>query len=89
MAAMSSSIRVLAFAGARDVVGSPEVDFDLPSGRAELTAGELMTLFCARYPGLLPYQRAIRLAVNGAYARPTDAVRAGDEVALIPPVAGG
>lgn len=86
---MSSSIRVLTFAGARDIVGSPEVDFDLPAGRGQVTTSELMALVCARYPGLVPYQRAIRVAVNGAYAGPADEVRPGDEVALIPPVAGG
>ena len=37
-----------------------------------------------------PSRRAsIRVAVNGTYAAPEDPVAYGDEVALIPPVAGG
>jgi molybdopterin converting factor small subunit len=31
----------------------------------------------------------LRVAINGAYVTLDDAVRAGDEVAVIPPVAGG
>src|SRR3546814_1393436 len=34
-------------------------------------------------------RRAIRVAVNQAYAQPGDPVRAGDEVAIFPPVTGG
>jgi molybdopterin synthase sulfur carrier subunit len=33
--------------------------------------------------------RAVRVAVNHAMAKPGDAVRDGDEVALFPPVTGG
>lgn len=83
---VASSVRVLAFAGARDVVGAPEIEMDL--GRAA-TAGELFDEVLARYPGLVPYRGCLRIAVNGAYASLEDPVRAGDEIALIPPVAGG
>jgi molybdopterin synthase catalytic subunit/molybdopterin synthase sulfur carrier subunit len=83
---MSASIRLLAFAGARDVVGAAEVAFELD---APCTAAELLDRLCARFPGLAPHRRALRLAVNGTYAAWTDEVRAGDEVAIIPPVAGG
>jgi len=48
-----------------------------------------MTLLLSRYPALAPHRRSIRIAVNGTYAFATDPVRPGDEIALIPPVAGG
>ncbi len=83
---MDPAVRVLAFAGARDVLGAGELDFQLPG---PCTAAELLDEVCARYPGLVPYRRSIRVAVNGSYAAPGDPVRGGDEVALIPPVAGG
>jgi molybdopterin synthase catalytic subunit/molybdopterin synthase sulfur carrier subunit len=83
---MHAAVRVLAFAGARDVLGAGELTFPLTG---PCTAAELLDQVCARHPGLTPYRRSIRVAVNGAYAAPGDAVRAGDEVALIPPVAGG
>ncbi|MBL8744002.1 MAG: MoaD/ThiS family protein [Myxococcales bacterium] len=82
----TSPLRLLAFAGVRDVIGSAEatVDVELPC-----TAGELWPRLVARYPDLAPYAGSIRLAVNGTYATPSDRVGHGDEVALIPPVSGG
>jgi len=83
---VDGTIRLLTFAGARDVVGAPEVTLTIPEGS---DAAAVLSLACARYPGLLPFRRALRVAVNGTYASASDPVRAGDEVALIPPVAGG
>lgn len=83
---MSSTIKLLAFAGARDVLGAGELD--LPLG-APCTAADLLDDLCARYPALVPHRRSVRLAVNGTYAQASDPVRPGDEVAVIPPVAGG
>jgi molybdopterin converting factor subunit 1 len=80
------TIRVLAFAGARDVVGSAEVVMPLET---DVSVSDLWGRILARYPDLSAYRRAIRLAVNGTYAAPDDVVRPGDEVAIIPPVAGG
>lgn len=79
-------MRVLAFAAVRDIIGSPEVEVPLD---APCTAEEAMTILLARFPGLAPHRRSLRMAVNGTYAFATDPVRPGDEVALIPPVAGG
>jgi molybdopterin synthase catalytic subunit/molybdopterin synthase sulfur carrier subunit len=83
---MQAAVRVLAFAGARDVLGAAELELPLP---APCTAAELLQSVCARYPALTPYRGSIRVAVNGVYAAPGDPVTSGDEVALIPPVAGG
>lgn len=83
---MAHVVRMLAFAGARDVIGAGEVE--LPLSRP-CTASELLQEVCARYPALEPYKGSIRVAVNGVYAMPGDPVTFGDEVALIPPVAGG
>jgi molybdopterin synthase sulfur carrier subunit len=83
---MSSTVRMLAFAGARDVVGAREIAWPLT---ASCTTSELLDALCDRFPGLAPYRSSLRVAVNGSYASPRDPVVAGDEVALIPPVAGG
>lgn len=83
---MNAEVRVLAFAGARDVLGDAEVALPLPG---PCTAAELLEYVCSRYPALVPYKGSLRVAVNGVYATPQDPVRSGDEVALIPPVAGG
>lgn len=80
------TLKLLAFAGARDLIGHAECSLELGAAR---TAAELWEPILARYPALAPYRNSIRLAINGTYARPHDPVQAGDEVALIPPVAGG
>ena len=84
--AKSEKVRVLAFAAARELVGAAETEIPL---RSACTAEELWPLLVDRFPALGPHRRAIRIAVNGTYAFASDPVRAGDEVALIPPVAGG
>jgi molybdopterin synthase sulfur carrier subunit len=80
------SIRVLFFAGARDAVGTDAIELTI---EAPLTARALLDRLCAEHGRLAPYARSLRIAVNGAYAAWSDEVRAGDEVAVIPPVAGG
>ena len=83
---MTARVKLLAFAGARDIVGQAELDFDLGDARE---ARAVMDRLCEAYPALVPHRRSLRLAVNGSYAADGDPVAAGDEVALIPPVAGG
>lgn len=80
------TVRLLAFAGARDVLGQGEIAFPVEEG---LTARGLLDAVCAAHPRLAPYAPAIRVAINGTYALWDEPVRPGDEVALIPPVAGG
>ncbi len=86
-----STIVVLAFAGARDVVGEPEITLPMANlgDGTQCKASEVMDAMIARYPDLAPKRRIIRLAVNGSYVDADAAVKGGDEVALIPPVAGG
>lgn len=79
-------IRMLAFAGARDVIGQAEVDLEVST---PCTVDELLGRLCQSYPALEPHRKSLRLAVNGAYAGPGQAIERGDEVALIPPVCGG
>ncbi len=83
---MSGSVRVLAFAGARDVIGAAEilVPLDQPE-----SARRFLDRICAQHPALGPHRGSIRLAVNCGFARWDDEVCPGDEVAIIPPVAGG
>jgi molybdopterin converting factor subunit 1 len=80
------TVKLLAFAAARDLLGAPEAT--LPLDR-ELGLGAFWSLLEARYPELAPHRASLRLAINGTYARDEDVVRGGDEVAVIPPVSGG
>jgi len=80
-----ATVRVLAFAGARDIVGA---EIDLALDRLA-TASDVLDALCARFPALVPHKPHIRIAVNGSYVELDAPVADGDEVALIPPVAGG
>ncbi len=79
------SVTVLLFASYADALGAPSVSVDLPP---EATVADVLADI-ARRPGaqLLPARPLV--AVNQRYAATTTRVSAGDEIALIPPVAGG
>lgn len=82
----ATTVRLLAFAAARDLLGSPEVTLAL---EREVGLGTFWGLLEARYPDLARHRGSLRLAINGTYARDEDVIRGGDEVAVIPPVSGG
>lgn len=79
-------LRVLCFAAARDVVGEAELPWSLAPGA---TVATLRAALFARYPALAGHARSLRFAVNGEYAKDDRLLGEGDEVAVIPPVAGG
>ena len=83
---MAIAVRTLFFAAYRDLVGAAEVPVELPEGS---TVADLVTHLRLRgHPfASLPSEPAI--AVNRCYAGPGDTLGSGDEVAFIPPVAGG
>jgi molybdopterin converting factor subunit 1 len=80
------SVTVLAFAGARDAIGAGSLELSLTE---PTTARGLLDRLCREHLALAPYASSLRVAVNGAYAAWDDPIRDGDEVAIIPPVAGG
>lgn len=82
----NSSVHLLAFAATRDLVGAPELDVTI---EGSLTVDAFFGVLAARFPALEPHRKSVRLAINGTYASAGDVIHAGDEVALIPPVAGG
>lgn len=81
------TVRVLLFAAVRDLAGTGEMHLHVEGNATTVNA--VMDELVRRVPALGDYRRALRLAVNGEYARGDDPVRPGDEVAVIPPVAGG
>ena len=82
----AGEVRVLAFAGARDALGAGELRITLAE---PITARALLERVCREHPALAPFAAALRIAINGTYAAWDEPVRPGDEVAIIPPVAGG
>ena len=81
----SLPIRVLLFGHYRELAGAPELDVELPSGArvADLLA-RLRSV-----PELEALPECVAVAVNRSYADVSRPLRPDDEVALIPPVAGG
>jgi molybdopterin converting factor subunit 1 len=79
------SITVLLFASYADALGAGSLTVDLP---ANATVADLLADLRAR-PGAERLPPSPLVAINQRYASVTSAVRAGDEVAVIPPVAGG
>ncbi|RDD62413.1 molybdopterin converting factor subunit 1 [Ferruginivarius sediminum] len=83
-------MKVLYFAWLKTKTGVGEEELSPPAGVA--TVAQLLDWLEARSPGhgeALADRHAIRIAVNQEYARPGDPVKAGDEIALFPPVTGG
>jgi molybdopterin converting factor small subunit len=83
---VGAKILLVACGATRQILGAKTLEFPL---EAPSTVAELLDRLDRDYPALARHRRSIRLAVNGCYAQPGDPVSPGDEVALIPPVAGG
>ena len=79
------SIDVLLFASYADLFGAHSLAVDLPPGS---TVADLVAQIRSR-PGAERLPASPLVAVNQHYASPSSLIAAGDEVALIPPVAGG
>jgi molybdopterin converting factor subunit 1 len=79
------TITALFFASYADTFGRDRMEVEVPNGS---TVGDLMRqLQALDEEGRLPPSPLV--AVNERYARPDHVLRPGDEVAVIPPVAGG
>jgi molybdopterin synthase catalytic subunit len=78
-------LTVRLFAGLRERAGAGTLAVDVPDRG---TVADLLAALEGTPVGGMP-DRSFIVAVNREYAERTDPVRAGDEVALIPPVSGG
>jgi len=78
-------VKSLFFAVYRDLVGADELEFELPEGS---TVGALIEIVRTR-AGADRLPPSLVVAVNQDYAPIDTVLHDGDEVAFIPPVAGG
>ena len=83
---LDMKIKVLFFASCRDAVGHRSCDWDIEEG---YQVADLQRDLVAAYPQLAAVQKVLSIAVNSEYAGSHTVLKAGDEVALIPPVSGG
>jgi molybdopterin converting factor subunit 1 len=79
-------VKVRLFATLRQLAGWGSQPLDLPD---DATVSAALTELDRRYPQLTVTKRTIYVAVNQEYARGTQVLREGDELALFPPVSGG
>lgn len=79
-------IQLRLFALYRERAGLEEARLEVPEGS---TVAEALDLVRAAYPRLREMPARVLVAVNMDYVDPSQVLNAGDELALIPPVAGG
>lgn len=80
------TIRVLLFAAYRDLAGTDVVELPL---EAPSTVGAVLEQLRTTLPQARALPPRPLVAVNQVHARLHTPVRAGDEVAVLPPLAGG
>ncbi|KAL8590819.1 hypothetical protein ACOMHN_064157 [Nucella lapillus] len=82
-------VRLLFFAKSRELVGQKEAEVELLSRTtSQAVLEDLLTI----YPGLRPISENVVLSLNEEYLEIGDqqvTLRAGDELAVIPPISGG
>jgi len=80
-------VTVRLFARLRDMAGGAgELVRDVPG---PATVQTVWNGLVAEMPALMVYEKTMSVAVNAEYARMAAPVNDGDEVAFLPPVAGG
>lgn len=80
------TVRLLFFAVLRDITGTDQRELALSEGT---TAQDVWQALRNQYAKLTDYTQPPMIAVNESYAAPETILRDGDELAFIPPVAGG
>jgi len=81
---MKAKVRL--FARLADLAGARETELELGEG---LSVAEAFDALCRRFPEMADLAGSLMYAVNAEYVSPDHPLRAGDELALIPPVSGG
>ena len=79
------SLKVALFGITREIVGTSVIELPAPT---PTTVGELLAEMRRQYPALGDLH-SCAVAVNNEYADNDQALHTTDEIALIPPVAGG
>jgi MoaE-MoaD fusion protein len=80
-------VRVIYFAAARELAGCASEE--LRPTAEPLTLREFVSWLGEQKPRLAPYLSRMRCALNGDFADMSARVKSGDEIVVMPPVAGG
>jgi molybdopterin synthase catalytic subunit len=79
-------VRVLLFGVLKDIFQRSEDALELSAGA---TARDLLEHYQKLVPAKANFFYSVAVAINRQYASPTESLRDGDEIALLPPVSGG
>jgi molybdopterin synthase sulfur carrier subunit len=79
-------VTVKLFAAARDLVGTPEVTFEVADAA---TVADLRDLLAEEYPAAAALVSRAMFAIDARYASDDDKLAGAKEIACIPPVSGG
>ena len=79
-------IHVRLFASQRETLGRSSISADVPEGS---TAASALSSLAKEYPDLAAGSGSLAFAVNREHASPDTPLKEGDDLALLPPVAGG
>jgi molybdopterin converting factor subunit 1 len=80
------TLRVLLFGPVRAQVGVEDCRISCAN---RISTDDLWVQLIVLFPALAPLRSTVRLARNGEFLCGDEPLRAGDEIALIPPVSGG
>lgn len=79
-------VNVKFFAAPREALGTGEMTLSIP---ASATVQDLLNILVERHPSLREYMASLSVAVNRTYVSEETNLQDGDEVACLPPMAGG
>lgn len=81
-----TTVSVRLFAGLHQLIGERELQMSLPDGA---TVDQLRNTLGQQYPVVQALLPTLVCAIDEEYVDPSQVLRDGDHVALIPPVSGG
>ena len=79
-------VKVLFFGRLKELTGHAEDSFEFADGT---TIEQLFAVYSSRHPELAKYRSSVVASRNQEFAAWDTSLRAGDEVAFLPPVSGG
>ncbi len=79
-------VKILLFGRLHDLAGARELDRRVAEPATVATVWQSLA---DEFPAVGPHARSVSAAVNAEFAKMTTSVAEGDEVAFLPPVAGG
>ncbi len=80
------TVRILAFARIREIVGAATLERPLQSGAR---IADVFAALASEFPALRELGSSTRFVRDGAFVAPDTTARDGDEIGLLPPFGGG